>query len=637
MIKIAGFLLFLLLATGAQAVSLEMIDSGQLVGLQTQYFIDESGKLSLNRLPARNTSSWRTPDKPILSVGYSSATVWVYLPLLSGPEEQDWFVEVAYPVLDKVNLYIDYGDRVETHYLGDHQLFRKRPVNHRNFVVPIHFQADRNVDVYLEVASGTSLQIPVKLWRQKDFYDSQQGSLVSQGIYYGFMLVMVLYNLFLYSYIREIRYFLYVAFVCSFALFQASISGFGYQFLWSAAPTWNEHTLPIFLGLVLFTESIFVRAFLQLEEKAPLIAKFLLVTATIAAFLILASLAVPYRISIVSLIVLALPINIICLVMGLKQSMAGDRAAQFFTMAWFSTLTGAVFLALNKLGVIERNVITENALQIGTAIEVVLLSFALGEYIAQQRRERQKAKEEAFDYALTLAKEREEKLSAQEETIRMERVAREAQEKAFQTQQQINETLEKQVHERTSQLEKAMHELESANEKLQHISNQDELTAIYNRRYFNVRFETEFKRARRLQTELSIILADVDHFKSVNDNYGHLVGDACLKAVANTIKSMVTRPSDMLARYGGEEFILLLPDTPPGGARHVAERIREAVERATVAHEDLALKVTISVGIATQTPSSGDTPEALVGSADNALYRAKERGRNRVEVDLAAG
>lgn len=627
-----SLLVFLLVGAGtSNAFDLTDTMDGQLVGEYTQYFLDDTALLPFEKLPSTSQPVWQPAKKSVLSFGYNPASVWVHLPLENSSDTADWFLEIAYPVLDDVDVHIaNAKGEKQLFKLGDHEYYHHRPVNHRNFVVPLKLERGESADIFVRVASGTSLQVPIRLWRQKAFYDAQQFSLITQGIYFGFMLVMVLYNLFLYSYIREIRYLLYVMFVSSFTLFQASISGFGYQFLWPQSPVWNEHTLPIFLGLVLLTESIFIRAFLQLKEKAPLIAKFLLFTAFIAGCIILASFGITYRISIVSLIVLALPINIICLVMGLKQSLEGDRAAQFFTVAWFSTLTGAVFLALNKLGVIERNVITENALQIGTAIEVVLLSFALGEYIAQQRRDRQRAKQEAYDYAVSLAKEREDKLAAQEETIRMERVAREAQERAYKTQQQVNETLEKQVSERTHQLEETMRELEQANQKLQHISNLDELTGIYNRRYFNQRFETEFKRARRLQTPLSVIIADVDFFKAVNDNYGHLVGDACLKIVAQTIKNTVTRPLDILARYGGEEFIVLLPDTPVRGSKHVAERLREAVESTQVSYEDLEFKVTISIGISCSTPTGDDVPEALVNEADRALYRAKEAGRNRV-------
>lgn len=615
----------------AMALDLGGFDDGEFAGLYSQHYLDESNQLTLEQALS-NDVDWTLSKESIPAFGYSPATVWLKLELANQGASNEWFLDISYPVLDQVNVYIQYSDRLEIFEMGDKRLFRKRPVNHRDFVVPLILEQGKRATVLVQVSSGTSLQVPIKLWRQKAFYDHQQSSLMFQGIYFGFMLVMILYNLFLYSYIQEIRYVLYVAFVLSFTLFQASISGFGYQFLWPESPGWNDHTLPLFLGCVLLSESIFIRAFLGLKKNAPRVSVFLVGTAMLALTIMVLSLALPYRISIISLIVLALPINIVCLVMGVKQSLQGDRAAQLFSVAWFSTLVGAVFLALNKLGVLERNMITENALQIGTAVEVVLLSFALGEYIAKQRREQRRLKDEAYQYAVTIAKEREEKLKAQDKTITMERVAREAQEKTLLTQKQVNETLETQVQERTSQLQDALQKLEQVNAKLEHISNLDELTGIYNRRYFNRRLEAEFKRAKRNESCTAVIIADVDHFKSVNDTYGHLVGDTCLKAVAYNILNTATRPMDILARYGGEEFIMLLPDTPLEGAEHVAERIRKVVEQTMVKYEDLSLGITISVGVAALTPVHRDQPEQLIAAADAALYAAKEAGRNQVVV-----
>lgn len=632
LIPFVAYVYWCLVPQVALALDLRAVEDGELVGLYTVHYLDDDGQLDIDSVRS-DVSDWRLSKESIPAFGYTLSTVWIKLELSNSSDVSEWFLDVAYPVLDRVDVYIHRaGEPIERIAMGDQLPFHRRPVNHRDFVVPFSVSSSEKVTFYIRVQSGSSLQVPIKLWRQDAFYSYQQQNLMFQGIYFGFMLVMILYNLFLYSFIQEIRYVLYVAFVTSFTLFQASIGGFGFQFLWPSAPLWNEHSLPLFLGCVLLSESIFIRAFLNLKTQAPKTAKFLVGTALVALAIMGLSLVLPYRISIISLIVLALPINIVCLFMGVRQSLSGDRAAQLFTVAWFSTLVGAVFMALNKLGVLERNMITENALQIGTAIEVVLLSFALGEFIARQRREQRILKEEAYQYALNIAKEREEKLLAQDETLKMERIAREAQEKALSSQQQLNESLESQVEERTSQLREALAELEQVNVQLERISNQDELTGIHNRRYFNARFEAEFKRAKRNQSSLAVIIADIDHFKSVNDNHGHLVGDACLKTVAQIILNSGARPMDILARYGGEEFILLLPDTPIEGARHVAERIRHSIESSLVTHAEMKLSITISVGVAAQTPSSRDEGEQLVAAADAALYAAKDGGRNQVIV-----
>lgn len=163
----------------------------------------------------------------------------------------------------------------------------------------------------------------------------------------------------------------------------------------------------------------------------------------------------------------------------------------------------------------------------------------------------------------------------------------------------------------------------------------DALTGIPNRRAFMERTAVEFKRSMRYGKPLSIVMADIDFFKSYNDAYGHAAGDACLQKVAQAIKATLKRPGDFCARYGGEEFVLFLPDTPREAALLVAERIRAAVESMAIPHENAHPFgiVTLSLGVSTVGGASTDSFEKELQLADKALYAAKERGRNRVEVN----
>ncbi|MCP4066480.1 MAG: diguanylate cyclase, partial [Gammaproteobacteria bacterium] len=226
------------------------------------------------------------------------------------------------------------------------------------------------------------------------------------------------------------------------------------------------------------------------------------------------------------------------------------------------------------------------------ALEVVLLSFALAYRINLERRKRH-----------------------------------EAQEQALAIQQQANLTLEMRVQERTD-------ELERANEQLRAISLTDGLTHVANRRRFDEKLQDEWKRAQRHGHPLSLLLLDIDHFKRVNDELGHLVGDDCLTEVAALCAAEVQRSGDLLARYGGEEFIILLPATPEEGAVRVAERVRQAVARSPVYSSERVAPVslTISVGVACVVPDPDMEPQELIRQADEALYSAKESGRNRVMV-----
>jgi two-component system, cell cycle response regulator len=174
-------------------------------------------------------------------------------------------------------------------------------------------------------------------------------------------------------------------------------------------------------------------------------------------------------------------------------------------------------------------------------------------------------------------------------------------------------------------------ELRSANEHLKELSITDPLTNLYNRRYVTEIFDKEFERAKRKHQLLSLIIFDVDYFKLINDTFGHQSGDEVLVAIAEAAQKGL-RTYDVVARYGGEEFVFVLPGTHLSGAVVVAERLREAVQSLTFAPPMEGLSVTVSLGVATYPSPQVDTATKLFRQADYALYRAKQNGRNRVEI-----
>jgi two-component system, cell cycle response regulator len=174
-------------------------------------------------------------------------------------------------------------------------------------------------------------------------------------------------------------------------------------------------------------------------------------------------------------------------------------------------------------------------------------------------------------------------------------------------------------------------ELKEKNEQLRELSGTDELTRINNRRRFMENFQTEFSRAVRYKHSMSIILFDVDHFKRVNDEHGHLSGDSVLVAIVQIMRKNL-RQSDILGRWGGEELILLLPHTDATGAFHSAERIRKAVDDAEFPCDEKRLHLTVSAGIACYPRNKAEGIDDLLRQADAALYIAKSGGRNRIET-----
>jgi len=177
-------------------------------------------------------------------------------------------------------------------------------------------------------------------------------------------------------------------------------------------------------------------------------------------------------------------------------------------------------------------------------------------------------------------------------------------------------------------------DLTKANRELYKLSTMDMLTRVFNRRQFDKQLIKEWYRSQRLKYPLSLILLDLDFFKAYNDSLGHQRGDECLSKAAGILKSFAGRAGDFVARYGGEEFILILPGTPLEHAKRMSEKIRRAIENAEISHPRSGINrfVTISLGVATVIPSANKKPAELIAAADSALYRAKEKGRNRVET-----
>jgi two-component system chemotaxis family response regulator WspR len=169
---------------------------------------------------------------------------------------------------------------------------------------------------------------------------------------------------------------------------------------------------------------------------------------------------------------------------------------------------------------------------------------------------------------------------------------------------------------------------------LQRLMNSDGLTGLSNRRHFDEYLELEWRRAMRDQSQLSLLMIDVDYFKAFNDSFGHLAQRLVPGQVAEAIRASCSRPSDLPARYGGEEFALVLPNTSPGGARLVAEKLRQTVVGLAISHNmpQAGSVLTISIGLATHTPAVGSHCRQLISAADKGLYQAKNGGRNQVGV-----
>jgi diguanylate cyclase (GGDEF)-like protein len=195
--------------------------------------------------------------------------------------------------------------------------------------------------------------------------------------------------------------------------------------------------------------------------------------------------------------------------------------------------------------------------------------------------------------------------------------------------QELTDSLEEKVKERTADLLRSNERLSALNRELEERSITDDLTQAFNRQYFMTRFQQEVKRASRYGTRLSLLMIDIDHFKQVNDAFGHQAGDRVLAGVARKFKDRL-RETDLLARYGGEEFCIIAIAMDLANAFQLGERLRGLIANTVFEHNGRVMQVTVSIGVSTLRPEISDRFEELIHLADEALYRAKREGRNRV-------
>jgi diguanylate cyclase (GGDEF)-like protein len=602
------FVLFLLFSWTMQARADVVLAEGQVsasITTELAFFRDDNGSQALADMLSRPATDWKQNGSQTFSHGYSNAHWWLRFDV-SNPQKTPahLLLELSYPVLDDIEVWILAPDgTLESHYrLGDKQPFSARLVQHRFFLIPLELAGDARRTVMLRLHSTSSMQAPLTLWKERAYYEQDQHVLLAEGLFFGGIGLLVIYSFFVFIALRERMYFYYVVFVLSLLAFLGALKGFAFQFAWPQATEWNDRVLMVSLSAMLLSGGLFTYRFLGLNAQSgrlQRIASFLIMLLTV--FVVL-SLFMGYGTLIQLLVVFGAVSCLFMLIVGAWRWHQGDHAARFYTLAWGFMLLGGVILALNKFQLLPQNFFTENAMQIGVAIEVFLLSIAIVDRINENRRLQ---------------------ISAHKEILAGERRTREAQFNALVAEREANELLEQRVSERTE-------ELREANQKLEELSISDQLTGLRNRRYLDRLLIKESHRCHRYQHSLAVLMLDIDHFKRFNDSFGHDVGDECLRHVAAVLTKEMRTPIDHVARYGGEEFCVVMPETDLEGARIVAERIRKAIEDMDFKVDGRRVPVTASIGVVAMVPLEMDYGRELLKIADNRLYEAKAAGRNCV-------
>lgn len=480
---------------------------------------------------------------------------------------------------------------------GDHYPFDSRPIAHRSFVFPVSMTPGESVELS-GWTDGFLPKLPVTLWRPSAFLESTQPIAVRDLAFFGFMTTLIAYCLMLYGATRVRAYLAFAVFSFFLSFFLFRLFGYGFQLLWPNSPHWNDAVSTFALYGLTFSFGWMTQQMLDSPKRPARFSRtmsFLLIALAVGG-LVLALLGNRSRLLTFPLLWM-LPALVVVVAMLVLEIRAGSLRAKLFALAWLPMLLASFWLALVGLGYQEY---TQRMLTVSMgalALTAILLSFIISLYIRQSVLKRQALEREALEVSTRQA-----------------------------------EQLERVVAERTAQLA-------DSNRQLNQLALTDALTGLPNRRQLDDYGELHHRLARHTGEPLHVAILDLDHFKQVNDRFGHEVGDFILQASARVLRETVdsTGFSILAARLGGEELALVSYGINEDQLHPLLDLTRMAISeiREPQAPE---LRLTVSIGW-----TRADTAKPLSQAfrrADQALYRAKDQGRNQVlnaPLELAAG
>ncbi len=362
-------------------------------------FQDSSRALDIDQIRSLEKSRWIMVPMGIPSFGYQDDAFWFHFELTNPTQKTlSNFIEIAYPILDDINAYIVSSTGGITQYqMGDNFPYDKRPIDYHDYLVPLEIEPHQTVSVYLRVVTDTAMQVPLILWDREQFFQQQVNHLMGQGLYFGTLLVMIIYNLFIFTVVRHGAYIYYVLSALGVVLLVASLQGFGFKYLWPDLPSINNITLCLALSLYGSFACAFTISLLQLKINSPRFYRLILAIAFAYIPAVIGVFFLPYQTIVAYAIYLSIIAGISELSAGIYMLKKGIRPARYYVMAYSSLIIASIIVLLSTLSILPRNIFTESILQIASTIEVVLLSFALADRINQERKQKLDAQKLALE------------------------------------------------------------------------------------------------------------------------------------------------------------------------------------------------------------------------------------------------
>ncbi|RLU01685.1 MAG: diguanylate cyclase [Ketobacter sp.] len=599
-------------------LALQRVEMQPVPAEYASFWIEDESRVK-GQLPAEEV--WRPVEFATITAGPLTKPIWFRIPVQNVTQATlTNIAELRWVNIDRVDYYIQRANGLEYHFFGINEQGELVPAKNSSFDFPLTLQPQEQVTLLFRVETRYFSFLPLFIWDQEAY----EAHLVTVHNWYilgfGALMALLLYNFSLSVFVRDRAYLFYCCYVVSILIYEMAFNGMGNVFVWRDSIWMHKNGLGLGIYLSFLTGTLFFREFLNIGAYSVWLQR--LVDLSLVYWLI--ALAALFTLD--TFFQNSIYMSMIACVFALAGSCylwyLGNPLAKYYLLAWVTLLFFTVLMLLMITGVLPHHPVTEHGQMIGFVTEMLFLSFALAARINLERDQREKAQKQALKLQLDINRERENTIEAQQKVLELEK--------------HNNQMLEQRVEERTLELQDALGNLSVANQELARLTVTDPLTGTANRRHFDEMLDVEIQRAARSSLPLSLILIDIDHFKQLNDQHGHIAGDECLKQFADLLTRMVNRKTDLVARYGGEEFALVLPETSQDAAFVVAEKVRLAVEDMHLSFKGAIIPITVSLGVVGLIPKQSMTVTDFVDAADNALYSAKHGGRNRSVMATAA-
>ncbi len=554
-----------------------------------EYLIEDE-PMELEQLLAMDEPPFRHPERGGYNFPLNDRDYWFRFSV-HNPHENSliWLMEFNLEFVDRIQTYAIGADGERRYYGFDIlQGHNSDYGNYRHPMLRLESGPGEHTTYYIRIVRNRVAPISpssLRISSADQFQKKVALEYIAFGIFYGGMLVAMLYNLMLFVTVRSMSHLYYVIYILFGCTSWFTQNGLGYQYLWHHSEFMTLYAASGLALLAGISGSIYTRSFLETARLAPRIDRYILGIITLSTISLLLLPFIPIGIgNNLAYLLIALPVTTYPFIAAFIWY-RGFKPARLFTVAWFFFGFGTLAFVLVHMGVLPNVAPYTVAGQVGNWIEAILLSIALADRLNLAQRERNDAKQR---YQQMLLRSKDE--------------------------------LERKVSERTAELARAKEEAEK-------LARTDALTGLPNRRSFFEDAEAEVRRTQRFEHPLSLFILDIDHFKSINDRFGHALGDQALRAVSNAIRECL-RDTDIIGRIGGEEFAAALPQSGTDTAVHIAERLRQSIQAIEFVADGQRVSLSASIGLATM--RENESLDQLLARADELLYQAKSGGRDRV-------